>query len=192
MAEPPDRVQVLKRESAALGGDAADEQPWDAPIEPQEDGIEVAGVWFQDASNRDEDVLAWREGNDLKFKDKSIPAGKTLTELAASGGLTEEQHKALRQLIHFISEGPAEGFASGAYKETLPSGNPFPTSAIWYNESGESKKKIVELLVTYNADKTHATETWKMYDAAEVLLVTVTDTISYSGVFETSRTRTIA
>ena len=89
MAEPPDRVQVLKRESAALGGSAEDEQPWDAPIEPQEDAIEAAGVYFQDADARDEQVLAWREGDDLKFKDVSNPSGQTLSQLASGGlGLT--------------------------------------------------------------------------------------------------------
>jgi len=85
MAEPPDRVQVLKRETAALGGSAEDEQPWDAPIEPQEDAIEAAGVYFQDVANRDEQVLTWREGGDMKFKDVSNPSGYTLAQLATGG-----------------------------------------------------------------------------------------------------------
>jgi hypothetical protein len=75
-----DRVQVLKRETAALGGDAADEQPWDAPIEPQEDACEMAGVYLQDASNRDETTLVARSGNDMTFKDGNNTT-KTLSEL---------------------------------------------------------------------------------------------------------------
>lgn len=118
---------------------------------------------------------------------------KQLDGAVASGGITESQHKALRQLVHLADEGgPFDGFTSGAYRETTPAGDPFPTSIIWYDSSGVGKKKIVSLTITYNANKTPATEVWKVYDALEVLLVTVTDTISYSSIFETSRTRTWA
>lgn len=106
-------------------------------------------------------------------------------------GLTANEHKTLRQLIHFIDDGPAEGFPTGCYKETLPVG-PFPTSEIWY-ESVAKAKKIVELTITRNANKTPAAEVWEMYDIdGSTVLTTVTDTISYSAVFETSRTRAIA
>jgi hypothetical protein len=108
---------------------------------------------------------------------------------SSGGELTIEAHKALRQLIHFINDGPAEGFASGAYKEIT--GTVFPTSIIWYNESGTSKKKIVEKLITWTG--VVPTEiTWNIYDSSEVITATVVDTISYSTVFETSRTRTIS
>jgi len=105
--------------------------------------------------------------------------------------ISENQHTALRQLIHFINEGPASGFASGAYKEVLPEADPFPTSVIWYTSIAKTNK-IVEKTYTYNSNKTPATVTWKIYDASDVLLATVTDTIAYNGVFEVNRTRTIA
>lgn len=107
--------------------------------------------------------------------------------------MTPEEHRALRQLIHFIESGPAEGFASGAYFEVLPAGDPFPTSEIWW-ESAAKLKKIVSLDTTWNANKTIATETWKVYDASDgsTVLATVTDTHSYSGPFLTSTTRSIA
>lgn len=104
--------------------------------------------------------------------------------------LTPTQHKGLYDLIHFIDDGPADGFVSGAYHETLPTGDPFPTSFTWYDSSGVGKKKIVQKTLVRNANKTPATITWRMYDSAETLLVTVTDAISYSAVFETTRTRT--
>jgi hypothetical protein len=110
----------------------------------------------------------------------------------SGSGLSEAQHKALRALIHFIDDGPADGFASGAYHVQLPSGDPFPTSAVWW-ESAAQTEKIVELTITRNANKTPATEVWKMFDTdGTTVLVTVTDTISYSGIVETTRTRTIA
>lgn len=102
------------------------------------------------------------------------------------------RHKTLRHLIHFIDDGPAGGFVSGAYKEILPAGNPFPTQAIWW-ESSSKLKKIVELNVTRDSQKKPMSEEWKMYNIDGVsVLTTVTDAISYSGVFETTRTRTIS
>jgi len=186
-----DRVQVLKRESTAGGGDPADEQPWDSPIEPQEDAIETAGVFLQDPTHLDESTLIDRVGDDMRFKDGNNPTPKTLSDLlAGTGGLTESGHRILRQLIHFIDNGPAEGFTSGAYEEILPAADPFPTSAIWW-ESAAKLKKIVELTVTYSGPFPTAEE-WKMYDTdGSTVLATITDAISYSGPFETSRTRTI-
>jgi len=121
---------------------------------------------------------------------------KVLEDLDASiaaGGITASQHRTLRQLIHFIQTGgPALGFATGAYRETLPVADAFPTSIIWW-ESNAKLKKIVELTLTYNANKTISTEQWQMYDTdGTTVIETVTDTITYSGVFETSRTRAIS
>jgi hypothetical protein len=109
--------------------------------------------------------------------------------LVGSIGISRQQHKALRQLIHFIDNGPAEGFASGAYRETT--GTTFPTAVIWYDSAGPGKRKIVEKTIAWTGPFP-TTITWKIYDSSEVLLATVTDAIAYSGPFETSRTRTIA
>lgn len=187
-----DRVQVMKRESTDLGGDDADAAPWPEPIEPQEDAIEVAGVYLQDVTARDETSFIWRDGDDIKFKDVNNASGHTLTQLAAAGsGITAAQHKALRDLIHFIDDGPADGFSSGAYREILPAGSPFPTLWTWW-ESSAKLKRIVDLTVTRNSNKTPATEQWRIYDTdGTTVLATVTDTIAYSGVIETSRTRTL-
>ncbi len=109
-----------------------------------------------------------------------------------TGFLTRNEHRNVRQLIHFISQGPAEGFATGAYRETLPAANPFPTSIIWW-ESSAKLKKIVEKTLTYNSNRTPSVTTWKMYDTdGTTIVTTVTDTHSYSGIFETSRTRSIS
>jgi len=107
-------------------------------------------------------------------------------------GTETSAHAAVRHLVHFIDDGPACGFTSGAYKETLPAGNPFPTQAIWW-ESASKLKKIVELNVTRDAQKKPTAEQWKMYDTdGSTVLCTVTDSIAYSGIFETTRTRTIS
>lgn len=147
-----------------------------------EEGIylDVAGV--SPSANGE---LRYVSGVGFQFHEEGVLKGLTGT------GLSESQHRALRQLIHFIDDGPAEGFASGAYKETLPAANPFPTSFIWWTSAAKTNK-IVELTVTYNSNKTPATEVWKVYDSGGTLLATVTDTPTYSGVFEVSRTRTIS
>ena len=50
-----------------------------------------------------------------------------------------------------------------------------------------------ELNITRDSQKKPVTEEWKMYDEDGVTVVeTVTDTITYSGPFEISRTRTIS
>lgn len=108
---------------------------------------------------------------------------------AGGGGITANDHKTLLQLIHFIDEGPAEGFTSGATKATTPTGDPFPTQILWRRAD---TTKLVEQNITYT-DIFPTTVEWKMYAAdGTTVLATVTDSISYSGPFESSRTRTIA
>lgn len=110
----------------------------------------------------------------------------------SGGGITSQQHETLRQLIHFIDEGPGDGFASGAYKEVLPTGNPFPTSITWYLDLAKTKK-LVEKFVTYNSSQFPIMIQWNMYDYDGVIIVhTVIDTITYSNAFESTRTRIIS
>lgn len=88
MAEPTDRVQVLKQESAAGGGDNADRDPFNTweTIDEDEDALSAAGVFLQAVGGTpDEAVLIWREGNDLMLKDPANPAGKSLTTLSSGG-----------------------------------------------------------------------------------------------------------
>lgn len=115
-----------------------------------------------------------------------------LADEITAGGITATAHQVLRQLIHFLDTGPANGFASGAYQETSPSGSIFPTSIIWW-ESSAKLKKIVEENITWSGI-VPSQITWNMYDTDGVTIIqTVTDDISYtSTIFETSRTRTIS
>lgn len=73
MAAPADRVQVLKQETTALGGQDADSRDWPVPINPQQDGIEAAGLFIQDAVNRDETTYIVRSGLDLLLADGNNP-----------------------------------------------------------------------------------------------------------------------
>jgi hypothetical protein len=101
-------------------------------------------------------------------------------------------HESLRALIHFMDEGPAE--SASAYKEIV--GGLFPTSVTWY-EDGTKTKKIVEKIITRSGggatDLAPTPITWNMYDTdGTTITATVVDDITYSGVYEVSRTRTIS
>ena len=138
-------------------------------------------------------VFALDVGDSLFYIDSEgfsvfTESGATKTS-ASAGALTPADHESVRHLIHFIEHGPAQGFASGAYRETT--GTVFSSAIIWYDSSGIGKKKIVEKLITWSGPFP-TTIAWKLYDASEVLLASVSDAISYSGPFETGRTRTIS
>lgn len=113
--------------------------------------------------------------------------------LRTGSGISAADHKTLRQLIHFIDSGPAEGFASGAYKEVT--GGVFPTSVIWYTDATKTSKIVEKTITRSGGGATNVKPTpvvWKIYDTdGTTVLATVSDAITYSGVFETSRTRTI-
>lgn len=110
------------------------------------------------------------------------------TKLEAGSGITAAEHEDILQLIHFIDEGPANGFTSGATKTVT--GTVFPTEELW-------KRQDTTALVRKSITWTNAVPTqiqWKLYDTdGTTVLATVTDTISYtSNIFESSRSRAIA
>lgn len=182
-----DRVHPLKMEDSAAGGTELD--PYPTALNHNEDFLDARGVTFQNDTSNDEAAVIERDASDnLTFTDPNSGT-KTLSELVAgTGGLTELGHRTLRQLIHFIDEGPAEGFTTGAYRETT--GTIFPTAIIWW-ESSAKLKKIVSKEITWSG--VNPTQiVWKVYDTdGSTVLATVTDAFSYSGIYETSRTRTI-
>lgn len=107
--------------------------------------------------------------------------------------VSDELHKTLRQLIHLADGvgGPWEGFASGSFREILPASDPFPTSITWY-DSAAMVNKIVEKTIVRNPNNTPSTIEWTVYDTdGSTPLATIRDSITYDGIFELSRTRTI-
>jgi hypothetical protein len=91
-----------------------------------------------------------------------------------AGGISEESHRALKQLIHYLDSGPD----SSAYKEATPTGSAFPTAIIWWTNSGKTVK-IAEKLITWSGAFPTAI-VWKVYDGAS-LVETITDTYDYTG-----------
>lgn len=102
--------------------------------------------------------------------------------------LTPAIHDALRQLIHYLDEGPGTGENSGAHKVSTYSGA-FLTGVTWYR-SAAAVSPIVSLAITYTG-AFPTEEVWTMYDTnGTTVLATLRDTITYSGAFEATRTRT--
>lgn len=183
MAIGPDRVQVLKYEEGSKGGNAADDSMGiPAEIQPQEDVLETAGLYVQDALNRDENVYIDRDGDDLRFRDVNNPVPVTLTDLATGGaGLTPTTHRALDQLVHEISEDSFEELTYGA-------GNRVDNITVW-TDVGKTIK-IREEQYTYTGNNATTIVTIQ-YNAAGVVIVgeTMTETLTYSGNTLASLTR---
>jgi hypothetical protein len=151
------------------------------------------GISLRDAIGLEETALPPTEEGETRYVGGafSMRDSAGLFDPRSGSGLSEAQHRALRQLIHFIDNGPAEGFSSGAFRETLPAAAPFPTSVAWYVDNTKAEK-IVDLTITYTGVLPTSVQ-WRVYDTdGSTVLATVTDAVSYTGVFETSRTRTIA
>lgn len=92
-------------------------------------------------------------------------------------------------------DGPITSALSGAYRETLPAGDPFPTSVIWW-ETASKLKKLVEKTITRSGGGATVVKptpiVWKIFEPdGTTVRLTVSDAITYTAVFETSRTRTI-
>jgi hypothetical protein len=143
-----DRVRPIKQESAATGGDPADDVEFlQAPVQSNEDAIDVRGVYLQNDTSNNTAALITRDSSDNITLTDPNAGTYTLSQLAAGGaGLTANQHRNLLQLIHFIDEGPAEGFVTGATKTVT--GTVFPTSVICLVPSNGENKVVPSKLVT--------------------------------------------
>lgn len=136
----------------------------------------------------------------LYFKSIVPGARMVVTDLGdtieiSSTALSSDQHRTLRHLIHFIDQGPADGFVSGAFKEVLPAGSAFPTSVTWYTDSGKTHKIVEKLIERSAGSATNIAPTpitWIMYDEdGSTVVAKIIDSITYSGVFEYQVTREI-
>lgn len=188
-----DRVQVIKQEWSSLGGGEGSDFAYSVPLNAIQDAPEFPAIFIVDVGRRNKAIAIWPDGSDLRFRDITNPGidnkGYTLTEvLAGAGGLTEEAHKALRQLIHWLPDGPGDGFSTSPFKKSTWSGI-FKTAEVWW-ESSDMLKKIFEHTMTWTGiNKTG--EVWTLYKTDGTSPhVRATDVITFNGVFEDTRTRT--
>lgn len=107
---------------------------------------------------------------------------------AAASGISDTDHKTLRQLIHFINNGPGDGFYSNPFRETA--GNPFPTRITWWSDSSKTLR-LFQTEITRSGIYP-VTESYKMFSAGGALLAVATDAITYQGAYEVARSRSFA
>jgi hypothetical protein len=79
---------------------------------------------------------------------------------------------------------------NGAVREITPAGALFPTNETWYRDA---TKTVVLLDLVYIRDPSGKPTQliWLIYSLNGVLVATVTDTITYSGLYEIQRVRTV-
>lgn len=98
-------------------------------------------------------------------------------------------HETLRQLIHLSND---DGPRGDQWPGTLicdRDSSPFPSGSIWWLSSARTHK-VAQSIITRNSLRLPVTIQWLAYETDGVSVAeSYTDTITYSGVFEVSRTR---
>jgi hypothetical protein len=106
--------------------------------------------------------------------------------------LPRQEHPILDDIIHFLDEGPGNGFASGAIKEI--DGGLFPTEIRWFRADLTLLVKKTITRVGGGATKLKPTPImWRIYETdGTTVKHTISDAVAYSGVSEIGRVRTIS
>jgi hypothetical protein len=108
---------------------------------------------------------------------------------SSSVGLSPDDHKTLRQLIHFINEGPGDGFYSNPFRETA--GGNFPTRITWWSDSNKTLR-LFQTEITRSGIYP-VTQNYKIYTSDGLTEIKrATDSIFYQGAFEVARSRSFA
>ena len=171
-----DRVQPLKIEDTATGGDDVDQFP--TAVDPQHDHLECVGLVLDDLDNRDENVRIYREGDDLRFMDVTNPSPVTLTDLLLTG-MTEEQHRVLPSSNHWLDQ--------DSYDEVIRAGNKTTNVITW--DSPLKTRKIREEIITRAGGVVTQIAT-NNYNGSGILHETLTEAFTRAGGKVTNITRT--
>jgi hypothetical protein len=125
----------------------------------------------------------------IQFNSANVLAGDAgLTYDPATGKLTVSGPLTSRSALLALFGDGADGEADvGVTLTKTITGTVFPTKVVWKN----GLLKVVEKTITWTGANP-TTIVWQLYDASEVLLLTITDTISYTGSFESGRTRVVS
>jgi len=108
---------------------------------------------------------------------------------SASSGLSADDHKSLRHLIHFLNEGPGDGFYPNPFREI--SGGVFPTRVTWWTDANKTLR-LFQTEITRSGIYP-ITESHKMFASDGItILASAKDVITYNGVFEMARSRSFA
>lgn len=183
---PYDIVRPLKFEAKSRGGTQNDTDATE--LNPLQDALAVSGIALQDTTGTtlDQAVLIDRLSARLRLADSTT--SRLLSELVCTPTGQQGSHNALLDVIHFLADGPGDGFAKGACAIDTYNG-PLLLNTVWFTDETQAKR-IVAVAWTYTGPLI-ATEKMTLYAADGTTVVrTVTDTYSYNGPLRSKRVRT--
>lgn len=190
MATDRDRTRALKLESTASGGTQNDES-W-TEVDIGQDYLDCLGIAVQvtgaTSSTSDATTYLSRPAAGAIALTDQLSGTLTLEQLLTSVAGKPGSHNAVQDIIHFLPDGPGDGWASGAVCVEGTSG-PLSTGWVWYTDSSQTKR-IIAMARTYNGPLV-LTEKYTLYSAnGTTVLRVLTDTFTYAGPLLQSRTRT--
>lgn len=183
-----DAVRPLCLESPSSGGSQLDTSPTE--VDPTQDAITAAGLFVNGPTTNgkvDKTVLVDRTNGSLRFTDQGV--SRVLGELVSASAGQTTSHAGLLDIIHFLADGPGDGWPSGIFCQEQYSGL-LLTRSTWYTNSAMTTP-IVQRTYTYNGLQI-ATDTMTLYNAAGAAVRVCQDTYSYTGIQRTGRTRTFS
>lgn len=164
-----DRVFPLKLESPTYGTQL---DPGPTEVDPNEDHVDVRGVFFQNDSSDDETVHVSRDASSrMTFIDSENATPLTLTDLGTGGtGISVSTHELLDTLRHEIAE--------DSHEQITRSGGRVSNVTYW-TDSGETQK-IREVVITRSGGKVSQLDVIQ-YDETGTEKVRITGTVTRSG-----------
>jgi hypothetical protein len=183
-----DRVRPLGLECPQEGGT----QIYSAPTEinPNQDGVDCNALFLQSASSADSRVFVDRDSTDqgLRFTEPTVGV-KKLNRLVSNSLSDTQSHQALLDIIHFLDDGPGDGWASGAVRVRVGTG-PNAGGWVWYTSTAMTAR-IIDMTVTYPAGSIlPQTKAWRLYAANGTSVIrTLTDTYTWNGPLLTQKAR---
>ena len=182
------RCRPLKIETVAEGG-PADMQATET--NPHTDGLDAASFFLQASTTADSTCYLDRDPADggMRVTD-AIEGTRRIPDLVSRTLSASASHQALIDIMHFLDDGPGDGWASGAYR-VRQGVAPNPGGWIWYTSSAMTKR-IISVTYTYPVGSIlPSSKQWLLYasDGATVAR-TLTDAMTWSGALLTNTTRT--
>lgn len=127
-----------------------------------------------------------------------LPGAIPVTSLETSQeAVSVNDHKNLQHFVH-LSDGISPGYLGHAspYLETsYAPGTPFVSEEVWYTQLGGNR--LLSKSYTRDSNQSATLVVWRLYDGTSPgptppTVAAMSETISYNGVLEVSRTRSLS
>lgn len=182
-----DRVRPLGLECPQEGGT----QTYGAPTElnPNQDGVDCNALFLQSTSSADGTVYINRASTGtITFTDPTV-GSKALNRLVSNSISDTQSHQALLDIVHFLEDGPGDGWASGAVCVRIGTA-PNAGGWVWYTSTALSAR-IIDMTINYATNSIlPSTKVWRLYAANGTTVIrTLTDTYTWTGPILTQRQR---